>query len=72
MARDNYSFQKYKREQAKKKKREEKLQRKLDKKNQKSAEILAADPGINISSSAGAETQQGPGGSQAPVSGADN
>ena len=33
MARDNYSYQKYKREQAKKKKKEEKLQRKLDKKN---------------------------------------
>lgn len=41
MARDNYSYQKYKREQAKKKKREEKLQRKLDKKNNKSNE----DPG---------------------------
>ena len=33
MARDNYSYQKYKRELAKKKKREEKEQRKLDKKN---------------------------------------
>jgi hypothetical protein len=33
LARDNYSYQKYKREQAKKKKKEEKLQRKLDKKN---------------------------------------
>ncbi|MDO8525868.1 MAG: hypothetical protein Q7S07_05210 [Candidatus Omnitrophota bacterium] len=33
MARDNYSYQKYKKEQAKKKKREEKIQRKLDKKN---------------------------------------
>ena len=33
MARDNYSYQKYKREQAKKKKKEEKIQRKLDKKN---------------------------------------
>jgi hypothetical protein len=33
MARDNYSFQKYKRELAKKKKREEKEQRKLEKKN---------------------------------------
>lgn len=33
MARDNYSYQKYKREQAKKKKKEEKMQRKLDKKN---------------------------------------
>jgi hypothetical protein len=33
MARDNYSFQKYKRELAKKKKREEKEQRRLEKKN---------------------------------------
>lgn len=33
MARDNYSYQKYRREQAKKKKKEEKMQRKLDKKN---------------------------------------
>ena len=41
MARDNYSYQKYKREQAKKKKREEKIQRKLDKKNKQSNE----DPG---------------------------
>lgn len=32
LARDNYSYQKYRREQAKKKKKEEKLQRKLDKK----------------------------------------
>ena len=41
MARDNYSYQKYKREQAKKKKKEEKMQRKLDKKNNPPAE----DPG---------------------------
>ncbi len=33
MARDNYSYQKYKKELAKKKKKEEKIQRKLDKKN---------------------------------------
>jgi len=33
LARDNYSYQKYRRELAKKKKREEKMQRKLDKKN---------------------------------------
>ena len=37
MARDNYSYQKYRREQAKKKKKEEKMQRKLDKKNQQQA-----------------------------------
>lgn len=33
MARDNYSYKKYQRELAKKKKKEEKIQRKLDKKN---------------------------------------
>jgi hypothetical protein len=35
LARDNYSYKKYARELAKKKKKEEKLQRKLDKKNVK-------------------------------------
>ena len=38
LARDNYSYQKYKREQAKKKKKEEKMQRKLDKKNKQPGE----------------------------------
>ena len=38
LARDNYSYQKFRREQAKKKKKEEKLQRKLDKKNSRSGE----------------------------------
>jgi len=38
LARDNYSYKKYARELAKKKKKEEKLQRKLDKKNVKSDE----------------------------------
>ena len=33
MARDNYSYKKYQRELAKKKKKEAKIQRKLDKKN---------------------------------------
>ena len=33
LARDNYSYRKYQRELAKKKKKEEKEQRKLDKKN---------------------------------------
>ena len=33
MAKDNYSFQKYKKELARKKKREKKEQRKLEKKN---------------------------------------
>jgi hypothetical protein len=33
LARDNYSYQRYQRELAKKKKKEEKIQRKLDRKN---------------------------------------
>ncbi|MFH1622370.1 MAG: hypothetical protein ABIA97_04535 [Candidatus Omnitrophota bacterium] len=33
LARDNYSYEKYQKELAKKKKREEKKQRKIDKKN---------------------------------------
>jgi len=33
LARDNYSYQKHRRELAKKKKKEEKMQRKLDRKN---------------------------------------
>ena len=41
LARDNYSYQKHRRELVKKKKKEEKMQRKLDKKNAKSNE----DPG---------------------------
>lgn len=44
MARDNYSYQKYKRELAKKKKKEEKMQRKLDKKNAQSGENLGQVP----------------------------
>jgi len=38
LARDNYSYQKYRRELAKKKKKEEKMQRKLDKKKLQSGE----------------------------------
>ena len=45
MARDNYSYQKYKREQAKKKKKEEKLQRKLDKKNKEPEQAAGTVPG---------------------------
>ncbi|MFA5146839.1 MAG: hypothetical protein WC515_05685 [Candidatus Omnitrophota bacterium] len=45
MARDNYSYRKYKRELIKKKKKEEKMQRKLDKKNkQPSADAPAQLP----------------------------
>ncbi len=54
LARDNYSYQKYRRELAKKKKKEEKMQRKLDKKNTQSKEDLgqvsnedvAVNPGL--------------------------
>lgn len=43
MARENYSFKKYQRELAKKKKKEEKIKNKLDKKNMQ-AVPAAADP----------------------------
>jgi hypothetical protein len=54
LARDNYSYKKYARELAKKKKREEKLQRKLDKKNAKpdenteqaGGEVAGVNPGL--------------------------
>jgi hypothetical protein len=50
LARDNYSYKKYARELAKKKKKEEKLQRKLDKKNAKpegeSGEAANNDTGV--------------------------
>lgn len=60
MARDNYSYRKYQRELAKKKKKEEKLQRKLDKKSQK----LQEDSGQAVSGDVPASpepenTQQG-------------
>jgi len=47
LARDNYSYQKYRRELAKKKKKEDKLQRKLDKKNAPNAEGPAQASGDN-------------------------
>ena len=51
MARDNYSYQKYKRELAKKKKKEEKMQRKLDKKNKQpdegTGQVLNKDAVVN-------------------------
>lgn len=53
LARDNYSYKKYARELAKKKKREEKLQRKLDKKNAKSTEGSEQVPGAEPSVSDG-------------------
>ena len=45
LARDNYSYKKYARELAKKKKKEEKLQRKLDKKNAGAEEKPEQVPG---------------------------
>jgi len=45
LARDNYSYKKYARELAKKKKKEEKLQRKLDKKNVAAEEKPEQIPG---------------------------
>ncbi len=52
LARDNYSYKKYARELAKKKKKEEKLQRKLNKKNAKPAEesgqVSSEETGVNL------------------------
>ena len=45
MARDNYSYKKYQKELAQKKKREEKLQSKLDKKNMQTKAHLALSDG---------------------------
>lgn len=45
MARDNYSYKKYQRELANKKKKEEKRQSKLDKKNMQAKEHLALSDG---------------------------
>jgi hypothetical protein len=53
LARDNYSYKKYARELAKKKKKEEKLQRKLDKKNAKSAEKPEQVSGEDAAAKAG-------------------
>lgn len=48
LARDNYSYQKYRRELAKKKKKEEKMQRKLEKKNMAPADNKEGAPGEDI------------------------
>ena len=45
MVRENYSFKKYQKELAKKKKREEKIKSKLDKKNIEAKERLALSDG---------------------------
>jgi hypothetical protein len=51
LARDNYSYNRYQKELAKKKKLEEKKQRKLDKKNSQAAssdpqQVLGQDAGV--------------------------
>jgi hypothetical protein len=43
VARDNYSYKKYQKELAQKKKREEKLQSKLDKKNKQTESLASSD-----------------------------
>ena len=53
MARDNYSYQKYRRELAKKKKKEEKLQRKLDEKTAKSVAAQGQVPGEDAAATPG-------------------
>ena len=52
MARDNYSYKKYQRELAKKKKNEEKRQSKLDKKNIQAKAHLALSDGKCAASAA--------------------
>lgn len=56
MARDNYSYQRYQRDLAKKKKREEKMLRKLNKKKeqdpQSAGEIPNQDGGVKMPDSA--------------------
>ena len=52
MARDNYSYKKYQKELAKKKKKEEKIQSKLDKKNIQEKGHLALSDGKCAASAA--------------------
>lgn len=47
MARDNYSYKKYQKELAKKKKNDEKKQRKLDKKNIQAASAAGSGEALN-------------------------
>ena len=56
MARDNYSFQKRKKEIARKKKREKKMQRRLDRKNMHSKEGEAQVPNENSEQGSGEDT----------------
>ena len=55
MARDNYSYKKYQKELAKKKKKEKKLQSKLDKKNAQAKGHLALSDGKCAASAANQE-----------------
>jgi len=50
LARDNYSYQKHRRELARKKKKEEKMQRKLNKKNEKPKDGLGQISNEDIAS----------------------
>ena len=69
LARDNYSYKKYQKELAKKKKREEKEQSKLDKKNIKTQAHLALSDGKRAAS---AEAPRLIGMPSAPLSAADS
>ncbi len=69
LARDNYSYKKYQKELAKKKKREEKQQRKLDKKNIQAKAHLALSDGKCVAS---AEAPRLIGMPSAPLSAADS
>ncbi len=57
LARDNYSYKKYQKELAKKKKAEEKMQRKLDKKNIEAKANLSLSEGQDALPSAAASEQ---------------
>ena len=52
MAKDNYSYKKYQKELAQKKKREEKIQSRLDKKNMRAKARLALSDGERAASAA--------------------
>lgn len=61
MAKPNYKYQKYLKEQMKKQKREEKMQRKLEKREQAHEEnqTAAATPGSPLPSDTGTPSQNG-------------
>lgn len=62
MAQDNYSYKKYQKELAQKKKREAKIQRKLDKKNIQVKEVVVLPDGgsaVSLEGSKGASDDTG-------------